>query len=77
MASLVLILVFIFLMALSGARDFMAFLYGAFGLWLVLGVLFRLFGLLELDLELLFLGTQAATFAALKLRRLIERLRAA
>ncbi len=68
---------FIFLMALSGARDFMAFLYGAFGLWLVLGVLFRLFGLLELDLELLFLGTQAATFAALKLRRLIERLRAA
>ncbi len=70
-------LTFIFLMALSGTRDFMTFLYGAFGLWLVLGVLIRLLGLFEVDLELLFLGTQAATFAALKLRRLIERLRAA
>ncbi|MDH3596059.1 MAG: J domain-containing protein [Rhodospirillales bacterium] len=68
---------FIFLMALSGTRDFMAFLYGAFGLWLVLGLLIRLLGLFEVDLEVLFLGTQAATFAALKLRRLIERLRAA
>ena len=70
-------LAFIFLMALSGARDFMTFLYAAFGLWLVLGIAIRLTGLLEVDPELLFLGVQIATFAALKSWRLIERLRAA
>lgn len=68
---------FIFLMALSGARDFKTFLYGAFGLWLVLGIAIRFTGLIEVDPELLFLGAQAATFAALKLRRLAQRLRAA
>jgi hypothetical protein len=68
-------LTFIFLMALCGARDFVAFLCGAFGLWLALGVVIRITGLLELDPELLFLGTQVATFAALKSWRLAERLR--
>jgi hypothetical protein len=70
-------LVCVFLMALSGARDFMTFLYAAFGLWLVLGIAIRFTGLPEVDPELLFLGVQVAIFAALKSWRLIERLRAA
>jgi hypothetical protein len=70
-------LVFIFLMALSGTRHFMTFLYGAFGLWLVLGIAIRFSGLPGIDPELLFLGAQAATFATIKLWRLTERLRAA
>jgi hypothetical protein len=70
-------LAFIFLMSLCGARDVLAFLCGAFGLWLALGLVLRLTGLLSVDPELLFLGTQAAVFAALKFRRLAERLRAA
>jgi hypothetical protein len=70
-------LVFISLMALSGARDFMTFLYAAFGLWLVLGIAIRFTELLEVDPEQLFLVVQIAIFAALKSWRLIERLRAA
>ncbi len=68
--------VFIFLMALSGARDFMTFLYATFGLWLGFGITNRLTGLLDVEPELSFLGVAIATFSALKSWRLIERLRA-
>ncbi len=68
--------VLILLMALSGARDFMTFLYASFGLWLGIGIANRLIGLLEIEQEVLFLGVAVVTFAALKSWRLVQWLRA-
>lgn len=66
--------VFLCFLALSGERDFGRFLLGALGLWFALGAAARL-GLLELAGGEVFLLAQGLAFGAIKLWRLVERLR--
>jgi hypothetical protein len=68
---------FIVLMATSGARDFMLFLYTSFGLWFAFAFAMRAGLLPEARIDLVFLGAQFIAFIGVKAWRLGARLRAA